>query len=168
MVPPPTDVAVLSGSTRLGLFLLIFSLLSCAAPPPAERNVRPITEISGLPPGACRFAGTISEVLPVEKTTGACANVPCLAFVRIDTVYGYGAAFVTSLSAGTILKIRFPLTLQPTRALFPAMRDLPPPLGKGDGLTAVMTAREIPSPAGETMEYSIDSYIINNRSESAR
>jgi hypothetical protein len=172
MVPPLNDVAVLSRSTRVGLLLVVLSLISCAAPPAAEKSVRlnPDAVPPPLAPSTCRFTGTITEILPVEKTNGrgACMSVPCLALVRIDTVYGCGAAFVTPLSAGTIVRIRFTLTLQPTRALFPAMRDLPPPLGKGDELTAIMTAREIPSTAGDTMEYSIDSYFMTNRPESTR
>ena len=172
MVPPSNDASLLSGSTRVGLLLILLTLSSCAAPPVAEKNVRVSPEALPLPlaPNSCRFTGTVTEILPVDTVAerGACASVPCLALVRIDTVFGYGAAFAAPLSVGAILKIRFPLTLRPSRSLFPAMNDLPPSFSRGDGLTGTMIVREVPSAGREAVEYSIESYFATNKSESAR
>lgn len=164
---------------RHSVFLLVAVLsISCASPPEAEKKADPPPIPAPLAPNTCQFAGTITEILPVEKTgkQGPCTTVPCLALVRVDRVIGYGSAFGTPIAAGAILRIRFPYTLAPTPALFPTVGDLPPALNKGDSFTATLTSTDVPSPGEltgnnsgtQTLEYTLTTYSRTTGPEGVR
>lgn len=154
------------------LLLLPLFLASCAPTPAVEKKPGPPPDVVPVPlaPNTCQFSGTITEILPVEKSArpGPCASVPCLALVRVDRVLGYGSAFGTPIAAGAILRIRFPFTLAPTPQLFPGTRDLPPTLTKGERLTGTLTSSDVPSTGEQTIEYSLTTYSRTTLPEGVR
>jgi hypothetical protein len=169
---------LLSGSRHIVPLLVAVLYVSCASPPEVEKKMGPPPVPAPFAPNTCQFAGTITEILPVEKAggKGPCSTVPCLALVRVDRVIGYGSAFGTPIAGGTILRIRFPYTLAPTHALFPAVGDLPPALNKGDSFTATLTSTDAPSTgeqkgnlaANQALEYTLTTYSRTTGPEGVR
>ncbi len=132
---------------RAGLLLtLIFagSALSCMMMSAGHHHRgghhRPGMEThSVLPPQSSRIEGTILAILPPDAAaTGVCAEVSCLARVRIDAVKGYGAGFRTALAAGDTITVFFELTLADTRTVFPNLQQHYPGLQRADRFQALV------------------------------
>ncbi len=84
-----------------------------------------------IPPGKCRFIGTIEKIHDKQLSDNKddpCSKVPCLATVRIDSVLGYGQSVVRPLAKGERIQVQFMFTLQPSATYFPRLKTVLPGL----------------------------------------
>ena len=120
---------------------------SCTPPrtrAPASRDTTslptaPSPDQNLIPPNACRILATVVAIdtsLDRESLTDPCSKFYCKAAIRIDSVQGYGSAFVRPLNAGDVVPITFLYTLAPSRRAYPDMKPELPGLDRGDSFVA--------------------------------
>ncbi len=85
-------------------------------------------------PGECRVT---AEIIKVDSTlvggpaSDPCSKAPCLAWIKINKVIGYGAGSST-INSGDTLKAKFAFTLAPAgRENFPTLKESLPGLKLG-------------------------------------
>ncbi|MER3524542.1 MAG: hypothetical protein C4326_10880 [Ignavibacteria bacterium] len=114
-----------------------------------------------IPPNACRIVATIVEVDSSLKGTSEkdpCSKAPCNATVRIDSVLGYGSAFPKPIGEGSVLRVRFALTLAATDKLSPDIKPALPGLRRGERFKADLTA--MPTMGSSEPSYTIQTYHV--------
>ena len=92
-----------------------------------------------FPVGKCRMVGTIvsiDERYTSPDAKNPCAQAPCRAVVRIDSILGYGSSFGAPLSIGQQVTMHFMFTLNPTKELFKDMAMSLPGLKVGSRFRA--------------------------------
>lgn len=92
-----------------------------------------------LSPGSARLRGTIVAVkqdLLSSDPSSPCGRYPCMATVRVDSVYGYGAGFPSPMAPGEEFVATFEFTLGPTKERFPGMAESYPGLEAGSTFDA--------------------------------
>jgi len=70
-----------------------------------------------IAPGKCRITGTIKKIAPLNQSSqddSPCSKYPCIASVRVDSIWGYGAAFANPVKTGKEIMLKFEFTLSPT------------------------------------------------------
>ena len=91
-----------------------------------------------IPPGECRIA---AQVIKIDSTLSGgasdpCSKAPCVAWIQIKRVIGYGAGS-SGLNDGDTLKTKFAFTLSPTtKDTFPTLKDNLPGLTEGSSFVA--------------------------------
>src|SRR5437867_5493956 len=147
------------GCRMSGLFVVVFSvlLISCSSTRKGDaekdskdqdRQQRLAPLLPGgeqVPPGHCRVRGTvvrIDSLVATPDTSNPCSRFPCRATVRVDSVLGYGAAFVHPLPLGSEIVVTFIFTLHPTAEIFPAMKESFPGLSIGSVFLADIEGTE--------------------------
>jgi len=118
-----------------------------------------------IPPGKCRFIGTIEEIHDNQLSDNKddpCSKVPCLATVRIDSVLGYGQGVLRPLAKGERIQVQFKFTLQPSATYFPRLKTVLPGLHLHNTFLADLNMQElIDSPKiKQAIHYSILTYSI--------
>ena len=98
-------------------------------------------------PNEARILATVTAIYDERSRSGPCAEAPCEATIRVDSVLGYGSAFPRPLSRGEHLVVRFAFTLAPTAEIRLNIDDSFPGLGLGDAFWADLQGMEQP---GET------------------
>lgn len=71
---------------------------------------------SKIAPGKCRITGTIKKINPLSQSfqdDSPCSKYPCIASVRVDSIWGYGAAFSNPVKTGKEIMLKFEFTLSP-------------------------------------------------------
>ncbi len=89
-----------------------------------------------IAPNEARIRGTITAIYEERSGSGPCAQAPCAATVRVDSVLGYGSAFPRPISRGEHLDVRFAFTLAPTAELDMNLDDSYPGLELGSSFRA--------------------------------
>ncbi len=98
-----------------------------------------------IAPNKCRIIGTvvaIDSTLRSSDPTNPCSKVPCRAIVRVDSILGYGPAFLKPLSEGEKIPVTFVFTTGPTKNLFPNMTQSYPGVRAGSKILADLEAQE--------------------------
>jgi hypothetical protein len=108
--------------------------------PPREERVEDIgLEDGGLvPPGVYRIRGTVMQIYPIlESGEGVCAQAPCLAAVRVDTVLGQGASTKPGiLNKGQRVDVYFRYSTAATAGRFPDVEPALPGVKPGTPFSA--------------------------------
>lgn len=107
-----------------------------------------------VPVGMCRIIGTVVSIDSslAAGEGGPCSKAPCTAMVRIDSVLGCGSAVANPISVGSSVRVRFAMTLSPTKELFPKLDPPLPGLRLGSRFKALIQS------GAEAVGYSVDSY----------
>ncbi len=91
-----------------------------------------------IPPGQCRVE---AEVIKIDSTLSGissdpCSKAPCIAWIKIKNVIGYGSGSGT-LNNGDTLKVKFAFTLAATdKENFPGLKENFPGLTEGSSFIA--------------------------------
>ena len=91
-----------------------------------------------IPPGQCRVEAQVIRIDSTLSGVGSdpCSKAPCIAWIKIKNVIGYGAGG-GALNSGDTLKAKFAFTLAPTtKETFPTLNENLPGLTKGSSFTA--------------------------------
>ena len=124
------------------LLILLFavSTVSCSKTSATVQTRRPDHAHDIIPPQASRITATVLAVLPpaVDGSASPCAQHPCHARIRVDSVLGYGQGFSSALSVGDTLTVFFEYTLADTRTIFPDFQQHFPGLRPGDTFRALV------------------------------
>ena len=160
-----------SALLEIVIVLMTFTCLSCSgtqssrAKGGADSNVHAAIQLPTAnpapPPGTCTIVGTILALdtsRAVASSAGPCTSAPCDAFVRVDSILGYGAAFPAPLGVTQTIRVHFTFTLAPTEKLFPSMSPALPGLGVGSVFSASVGAGPDQNVSGAS------SYVIGNYS----
>ncbi len=135
--------------TGLSLFFLLCSgaRRERALKGGSETDVKPPVVGETIAPNKCRIVATvlaIDSTLQSGETASPCARVPCQAIVRVDSILGYGQAFVRPLSKGERIQVMFVFTVGPTKGLFPNMTENYPGVRVGSRFLADVGAHDEP------------------------
>ena len=102
-------------------------------------NKKIINEKAVIPPGVCRIN---AEVIKIDSTllggisNDPCAKAPCVAWIKVKNIIGYGAGSAT-VKKGDTLKTKFAFTLNPTtKETFPTLKEQLPGLSEGSSFVA--------------------------------
>lgn len=125
------------------------------------------SDIQQLPtlvaPNHCRVMATvvgIDSTLLSRNADDACSKVPCRAYVRIDSVLGYGSSFTKPFSHGQTIVLEFRYTLYPTATLFPKMQPSYPGLNiQSRFIGDVRVLEQLNAQTSESVTYEIFSYM---------
>ncbi len=115
------------------------SLAEVAVPVGGATDTSSHTPRMRATPGTCRIIGTIMAIDPELQSASPkqpCANAPCKATVRVDSVLRRGAEFKGDFSAGSIVEMNFAFTLRPTSEVMPHLKDPYPGLDVGSRFEA--------------------------------
>ncbi len=85
-------------------------------------------KLDEIPANHAKILASVSEIYPVtEGSQFPCSDYPCRALVKVEKVMGYGHSFGGPLSQGQMMEIYFPLSMGPTKEVFPdrQVKDLP-------------------------------------------
>lgn len=125
------------------------------------------SKLGPVGPGQARILGTVVAVDTVRSARPAdpCAQAPCYASVRVDSVFGYGSAFARPLSAGEAVRVRFGYTLGATEAVMPTLTPSYPGLAAGEAFLADVHAQAVPapSPGGASAAFVVYGYHVVKR-----
>ncbi|MBI3006266.1 MAG: hypothetical protein HYY49_12750 [Ignavibacteriales bacterium] len=89
--------------------------------------------------GKCRLIGTVVSIdnqMMSPDTKSPCAQAPCRAIVRVDSILGYGSGFGAPLAVGQEMPMHFAFTLNSTKELFKDMAVQLPGLKVGSRFQA--------------------------------
>jgi hypothetical protein len=117
-------------------------------PPALSVKQPPESSELRLAPNQCRLVGTVVAIDSTFTTADPddpCAKAPCRATVRIETVLGYGPAFLRPLANGEEIPVTFMFTLAPTQDLVANLSRSYPGLRLGAKFLADVEAREAPA-----------------------
>ncbi len=118
---------------------------------------------TGISPGHCRIIGTLVSVDSTLAESGPCSKAPCRATIRVDSVLGYGAAFLRPLAVNSQINVRFVLTVGPTTSeLFPNMTDRMPGIQIGGKFQTDVESREEMGQATTGPIYLVYAYKVLN------
>jgi hypothetical protein len=96
-------------------------------------------------PNVFRIVGTVVSIEPPGAegaTTGPCAKAPCMASIRIDSLFYHDSTAAYPFTVGQTVRMRFVYTLAPSRDLFPKAGPDYPGLKTGSAFEAdVMRSR---------------------------
>ncbi|MCL5030911.1 MAG: hypothetical protein M1480_18035 [Bacteroidetes bacterium] len=106
-------------------------------------NKKIVTEKSvfeqNIPPGQCRVEAQVMKIdslLSGNSGNDPCSKSPCIAWIKIKNIIGYGAGSST-LNIGDTLKTKFAFTLAPTtKEIFPKLIENLPGLTEGSSFEA--------------------------------
>ncbi|MBL7997340.1 MAG: hypothetical protein JNL32_01760 [Candidatus Kapabacteria bacterium] len=143
---------LLAAHSAVCVIIIAMTATSCSSSKQeGKENSGTITSVS---PGQCRIRATVIAVQDIQPNAyGVCAKVPCVASVRVDTVYGYGAGFSGVIAQGKTITLSFAFTLAPTtEELFPNLSERLPGLSVGDSFSGSITS------VGAESTYTIYSY----------
>ncbi len=126
--------------SALLILLFAFSTVSCSKTSATVQTRRPDYAHDIIPPQASRITATVLAVLPpsVDGSDSPCAQHPCHARIRVDSVLGYGQGFSSALSTGDTLTVFFEYTLADTRTIFFDFQQHFPGLRPGDTFRALV------------------------------
>lgn len=114
-----------------------------------------------IPPGECRINAEIVKIdstLIGNPSNDPCSKAPCIAWIKINNVIGYGAGSVL-LEKGDTLKTKFSFTLNPTtKETFPTLNVQLPGLNEGSSFIADI--QQLPSDLSGMKKESL--YLINS------
>ncbi len=117
-----------------------------------------------IPPNHCRIIGVVVEIKDVAASSDVpeqCAQAPCWAIVKIESVLGYGSAFGSPLPQGSEILVHFPFTVMPTRAIFPQIETQFPGLSAGSRFFADLEAQYQPESGNDhSVKYIVYGYEI--------
>ena len=133
---------------------LILFLVSCSSTKEmADQNQKnaPQSAGPGVAPDHCRIVGTVVKVETSGSSdaTDPCSKAPCLATVRVEQILGYGSGFARTLHKDEEIKVRFSLTLSPTKEILPEVVPPLPGLSVGSRFQADITGGRVPMMAGQ-------------------
>ncbi len=117
--------------------VLFVGILGCAS----NKEITNESSISDrrIPPGECRVDAEIVKIdstLLGNASNDPCSKAPCIAWIKINKVIGYGAGSA-SLKRGDTLKTKFSFTLNPTtKETFPTLNEQLPGLNEGSSFLA--------------------------------
>ena len=99
-----------------------------------------------IPPGQCRIEARVIKIdstLLSSSVNDPCSKSPCVAWIKIKDIIGYGAGS-SALNNGDTLKTKFAFTLAPTtKETFPKLIENLP--GLNDGSTFEADIQLLPS-----------------------
>ncbi len=98
-----------------------------------------VTADPKIPSGECRID---AEVIKIDSTllgdgsNDPCSKAPCIAWIKVKNIIGYGAGTAT-VKKGDTLKTKFAFTLNPTtKETFPTLKEQLPGLSEGSSFRA--------------------------------
>ena len=122
----------------LFIFTVLFvGLLGCAS----NKKITNSNLISDrrIAPGECRVNAEIVKIdsaLIGNSGKDPCSKAPCIAWIKINNIIGYGAGSA-ELKRGDTLKTKFSFTLSPTsKETFPTLEEQLPGLSEGSSFIA--------------------------------
>lgn len=130
---------------------------SGAAQYPDSGLVAP-TEMDDIGPNEARVHATVTAIYDERASSGPCAEAPCRATIRIDSLLGYGSAFPRPLSKGEHLEVQFAFTLADTDELDLNVDRSYPGLSAGEAFWADLQGRSVPG----GMSFSVHRYYRAN------